>query len=213
VWNKSFSDPRATGTALPLQARRLALSADGALVAVWARRAGGVQLWRADGTAVGVIDTGPDLVHTIEFTPDSSRLAVATSKTVTMWDVAKRERLAWGEGASGATALAFSPNGQWLATVDRDRVVRLHETATGREVRRFTGTALQVFVLTFSPDGTRLVTGGGDRTVRVWDVESGRELLSLPGVTHVVTGIAWDGPRDRIYALDHAVRVWGTSDK
>jgi WD40 repeat protein len=191
----------------------MALSANGALVAVWDRRAGGVQLWDADGSVVGVLDTGAAFVHTIEFTPDGGRLAIATSKTVMMWDVATRAHLAWGEGLSGAIALAFSPNGLWLATADLDRTVRLREATTGREVRRFTGSGLRAKVLTFSPDGTRLVTGGSDRTVRLWDVESGRELLALPGITECVTGIVWDGPRDRIYALDHAVRVWEPKEK
>jgi WD40 repeat protein len=212
VWNKPYPEPRAPGTALPLPGRRLALSANGALVAVWDRRAGGLQLWTADGAPVGPIDTGPDMVHAIEFTPDSARVAVATSKTVALWDVAQRARLEWGAGLPGATALAFSPKGPWLATVDRDRTVRLRVATTGQEIRAFSGNALQVNALAFSPDGTRLVTGGSDRTVRVWDVESGRELLALPGVTHPVTGVAWDGPRDRIFALDHAVRVWGTKD-
>jgi WD40 repeat protein len=212
VWNKPYPDPRPPGTALPLPGRRLALSPNGALVAAWDRRAGGLQLWTADGAPAGLIDTGPDMVNAIEFTPDSSALVVATSRALTLWDVVKRAPRDWGAGAPGATALAFAPNGQWLATVDRDRLVRLREPATGREVRTFPASALRVNVLAFNPDGTRLVTGGSDRTLRLWDVESGRELLALPGVTHPVTGIAWDGPRDRIFALDHAVRVWAATD-
>jgi WD40 repeat protein len=96
-------------------------------------------------------------------------------------------------------------------TVDRDRKVRLREAATGREVRTFIGNSGRVTVAIFSPDGTRVVTGGADRTVRVWDVESGRELLALAGPTRVVWGLAWDDKHDRLYALDHSVRVWGTS--
>ena len=213
IWSKSLPESPNAGTTIPLPGRRLALSADGEFIAIWDRRVGGVHLWHADGSVAGLIDLGPDLVNTIAFTPDSSRLAIATPKTVMMWDVATRTRLNWGEGVTGSTAMAFSPNGQWLVTVDRDRAVRLRDAATGREIRRFPGNALQVNVLTFSPDSTRLVTGGADRTVRVWDVETGRELLSLPGVTHAVTGIVWDGPRNRIYALDHAARVWDTKDK
>ena len=114
----------------------------------------------------------------------------------------------WAEGAPGAVAVGFSPNGQWIATADTDRTVRLREVATGREVRHFAGPSHRVKALCFSPDGTRLATGGADRTVRVWDVETGRELLLLPGVMEPVSGLAWDGKNDRIYALDHAVRVW-----
>ena len=213
VWHKPFSAPRRLGVVIAPGNRRLALSSDGSHLAIWDRRAGGVELWDADGTDLGVIDTGNAFVNALDFSPDGARLVVATSETVLMWDVRSRERVSWAEGARGAHAVCFSPNGQFVVSADTDRAVRLRETATGREVRQFVGTTLRASALCFSPDGTRLVTGGADRTVRVWDVESGRELLSLPGVTEGVSGLAWDAKNDRIYALDHAVRVWGTQRK
>lgn len=210
-WSKSFSAPRdAAPLALP-PGRRLAISPNGELLAIWDRRAGGVELWNpADGTSLGMIDTGETPASAIEFTADSARLAVATPKTVTMWDVRSRARVPWGENLPGATAIAFSANGKWLASVENDRVIRLRDAATGREVLRFVSTSLRADVLCFSPDGTRLVTGGTDRTVRVWDVETGRELLALSGLSEAITGIAWDAKNDRIYAIDYSVRVWGT---
>ena len=39
----------------------------------------------------------------------------------------------------GIVALAFSPDGQTLATSGDDGIVRLWESATGKEVRRFGG--------------------------------------------------------------------------
>jgi WD40 repeat protein len=210
IWSTRFSAPRDPGMLAAPTGRCLATAPDGSRLAIWDLRAGGIQLWNAtDGTPLGVIDTGRSLVSAIDFSPDGARLAVAAFDGVTVWDVQSRTSVAWGERAPGALAVAFSPNGQWLATAENDRTVRLRDAATGREVRRFVGTALRVSVLCFSPDGTRLVTGGPDRTVRVWDVETGRELLSLPGVTEAVTGLAWDGKSGRIYALDHAVRLWG----
>jgi WD40 repeat protein len=214
IWNKPLSDVRDPTSGAVAGGRRMALSPDGKLVAIWDRHGAGIQLWNpADGTEVGRFDTRNNFVHALEFSPDSARLVAATPSTLLMWDVASRTVVDWSKEARGVSALAFSPNGQWIATVEHDQIVRLRDAATGREIRSFIGSALRANVLTFSPDSTRLVTGGSDRTVRVWDVESGRELLSLPGVTEAVTGIAWDGPRDRIYALDHAVRVWEAKEK
>ncbi len=210
VWNRPFEAPRPPPVTTVPTGRRTAVSPDGAYIAVWDLRAGGVQLYGPDGTARGVIDAGTRFVHMIEFSPDSTRLAVAGAEGVTMWDVATRTRITWGADLPPATALCFSPNGQWVATVDQDRTIRLRAAATGREVRSFIGSALRVSarVLCFSPDSTRLVSGGADRAARLWDVESGRELLALPSVTEAITGLAWDAKNDRIYALDHAVRVW-----
>jgi WD40 repeat protein len=212
VWNKPFFTEPDPPPATDPGGRRLALAPDGALLAVWDRRAAGIRLWSAaDGTETGWIDTGA-YINALEFSPDGSRLVAAAPDALLMWDVASRAQVHWGEDARGASTLAFSPNGQWLATVDRDRTVRLRDAATGRAVRNFIGSTLRADVLAFSPDSARLATGGADRTVRVWDVESGRELLALLGATGAVTGIAWDATRDRICALDDAVRLWETKD-
>ncbi len=207
VWTKSSTNPSPANTSV---GRRLALSLDGTLLAICAG-GGVVQLSHpANGTSLGVIDTGKSDVHAIDLVPDGSRMAVATADSVCIWDVRARSQIAWRERVSGAVSVAFSPDGQWIAVAESDGSVRLRDSSTGQEVRHFVGTGLRVDVLCFNPDGTRLVTGGADRTLRVWDVESGRELLSLPGITEAVTGLAWDGKNDRLYAVDHAVRIWGT---
>ena len=41
--------------------------------------------------------------------------------------------------AMGVDAMAFSPDGKWLASGSVDNTVRLWEVATGREVRALTG--------------------------------------------------------------------------
>lgn len=211
LWSKPFPQWREPKVVVAPAGRRLAVAPDGSRLAIWDYRANGLQLWNpTDGSDAGLLETDKWFVSAIDFTPDSKRLVVATLDGLSMWDVDARKRLPWGEGIPGAMTFVLSPNGQWLATLERDGKVRLRELATGREVRTFVGTALRVSVLCFSADSSRLVTGGADRTVRVWDVESGRELLSLPGVTEGVTSLAWDAKNDRLYALDFAVRVWGT---
>ncbi len=213
VWSRPFPDARAAARPIGLVGRRIAFSADGSQLATWDAR-GAVQLWnQTDGTDAGRFDIGGAFVYALDFFRDNTRLAVATADTIAVWDVTTRTRVAWGDGGKGAYALAFSPDGRWIATADQDRGVRLRDAATGRAVRTFMGNSMRVNALAFSPAGTRLATGGSDRTVRVWDVESGQELLSLLGAGEAVTAVAWDRPGDRLYALDDAVRVWASSSE
>lgn len=78
------------------------------------------------------------------------------------------------------TAVAFSGDGQLVATASNDRTARIWETTTGREVCRFTHDD-GVSSVAFDPNGKYMATGSKDHTMRLWDLGSGRELAR---VTH-----------------------------
>jgi WD40 repeat protein len=55
----------------------------------------------------------------------------------------------------------------------------LRDTASGIELRRFTGHRGPVTFVQFSPDGKLLASNAYDRTLRLWDVASAREIRRL----------------------------------
>ena len=77
-------------------------------------------------------------------------------------------------------AVAFSPDGRYLATGSYDNTARLVDVTTGKELIRVTHEGAVVAVA-FSPDGRTLATASEDKTVRVVDVTTGKELSR---VTH-----------------------------
>src|SRR5262249_35123280 len=87
-------------------------------------------------------------------------------------------------GASHDTkALAYSPDGRWLAGAGADQTtVCLFDAHTYEPSAQFPGHEEWIRSVTFSPDGRRLASCSSDRTVRVWQIDSG-ECQVLRGHT------------------------------
>ncbi|MGA7937463.1 MAG: hypothetical protein WCA35_28185 [Kovacikia sp.] len=70
--------------------------------------------------------------------------------------------------------IAFSPNGQFLASGSSDGSVKLWLVNTGECLQTFEAHSSLVLAITFSPDGRTLTTGGGDGTIKLWNISEGR---------------------------------------
>ena len=103
-------------------------------------------------TQTGIIEN-PSIEYWA-FSPDGKILASAARHIITLWDVVTGQPIATLEGPLGRVShITYSPDGNTLASVSRDRTVRLWDIATNENIETFNGTSYAAF----SPDGTMLV--------------------------------------------------------
>jgi WD40 repeat protein len=116
--------------------------------------------------------------------PDENRLAVVLSSlSFAFYDATFKTRLStFGEWSAEVVLMAWSPDGQWIASFDLSGTVQIWNATDGqRKARWKVGAPATDFrdMLLWSPDSTRLLTRGEKRTLRVWNAVTGEPVHTL----------------------------------
>jgi WD40 repeat protein len=112
--------------------------------------------------------------------------------------------------AHNVWALAFSPDGETLATGSADETIQLWDMASGDPV----GDPIQgheggVTSLAFSPDGDLLASGGLDAEVHLTDLASRQRVgPPLTGHTDTINDLTFNPNGDRLISASHDTNVF-----
>jgi WD40 repeat protein/serine/threonine protein kinase len=156
------------------------------------------------------------------FHPNGTLLATGSREgLVALWDPETGARVAQWNGQHRANGekfvgdVAFSPDGQTLATTGADNVLRLWRLAdvlagrTSDPWATLQGHTDIIQRVVWSKDGQCLATASQDRSVRLWSAHDHREIATLPHGS-VVYGVAFspDGQRLASGCADNTIRLW-----
>ncbi|MFM9266434.1 AAA-like domain-containing protein [Tychonema sp. BBK16] len=180
-----------------------------------------VRLWRLDGTQIATFRGHTAGTWGLAFSPDGSILVSSSGdKTLKFWRLAsvlnqKREvksedSLFKTIQAHNSTVMnaAFSPNGELIASVSEDKMVKLW-SRDGKLLHTLKGHDSGIWSVAFSPDNQTIATGSNDGIIKLWK-SNGTFLANLIGHSAGVKGLAFaaDGKTLASAAEDKTVILW-----
>lgn len=125
--------------------------------------------------------------------------------------------------------IAWSPDGQKLASASEDRTVRVWDAKTWKPYRTLRGHSAKVYSVAWSPDSRVVAADGWDGTVLLWNIATGEVIetfiwsttwtgkLSRFGFSHAFRGVAggltWSPSNMLAWSSVHSIRYWDFQSK
>jgi eukaryotic-like serine/threonine-protein kinase len=204
--------------AAPLQ---LALSLDGGTIAAasFVEEKRRIFCWRvADGALLSEFDA-PDIrmfdyEDGLVLSADGKLAAYALLRNRFRVVETATGRELWVATATegSVTALAFSPDGERLATGagSGESEIKLWDVKSGNQIGQLQGHRAWVPCVAFGADGKTLVSASADQTIRIWDLESQRTQRVLRGHQDEVWRVALLPDQTAVIsaAKDGVMAVW-----
>ncbi|TDL14574.1 WD40 repeat-like protein, partial [Rickenella mellea] len=160
-------------------------------------------------------------ISALPFAPSGSLVARNLKYFVNTMVVTKRHKKQWSpcvlvmsRHTYGVRSVAFSPDGQTIASGSADNTVRIWNASTGAPIGEpLCGHTGGVTSVAFSPDGKYIVSGSSDVTLRIWNIQTYTTVSICKGHSREVSSVAYSSNGHFIASgsNDCTVRMWNAT--
>jgi WD40 repeat protein len=116
----------------------------------------------------------------------------------------------FAETLGGIHSVAFSPDGQLLATGDTNNEIRLYQVVDGKQLLSYKGHTGWIWSVAFSSQSHILASGSEDQSVKLWAISTGQCLKNLYGHYGGIWSVAFSA-EDHMLASgseDQMIKLW-----
>jgi WD40 repeat protein len=217
VWGVATGTPIEESGGSAAAITTITSSSDGSFVATKAvtQSVGTVQRWALE-RKIDQKGLFADRVNAVRFSPDGKTLAtgggeLSRSGDIIFFDASSgKVTQTWKEKhADTVLCLDYSPDGKRLASGGADKIARVTDIASGKQLNLFEGHTHHVMGIAFRSDGRVLATAGAEGTVVTWDMIIGERKRKIEGWTKEVTSLQFIGATNQIVtsAGDNRIRI------
>jgi hypothetical protein len=157
-----------------------------------------------------------DTILTADLRPDQSQVAVGGPSRLVKLFSTKTGQLEHKikKHTDWVTAVAFSPNGQWLATADRNGGISIWDPDNAQELFTLAGHKSAVTALSWRGDSKLLASSSEDGALKLWEMQEGKQVKNWTahGSGTLSVSYSHDG-RLVTCGRDNAVNIWDGNGK
>lgn len=146
-----------------------------------------------------------DRVNAIQFS--NGDLIVADGAEVSI-----HSKTNWLAHDQWINAIAVSSDGKLIATAAADRLIKIWDRETRKEITRLEGHSQAVYGLAFNTNATELITVGADKFIFVWDVKTRESFVTLPDRKNSPTSVVWPAGGKHALVVDEGGDIWAFND-
>jgi hypothetical protein len=144
-------------------------------------KSGRVVVWDViTGKRLMTLGDDYDTVLSADIRPDQSQVALGGPGRLVKIFATKTGQLQHKikKHTDWVTAVAFSPNGQMLATADRNGGISIWDPDNAQELFTLAGHKAAVTALSWRADSKLLASGSEDGTAKLWEMQEGKQAKS-----------------------------------